>query len=75
EEILLGGAVTPDGPPQEAADGRIKVLEIEPSNNYWIVIPENLSKLATAIGEDEDEISVTYVTPNTLNGMAVDLTA
>lgn len=75
EEILLGGAVTPDGPPQEAADGRIKVLEIEPSNNYWLVIPENLSKLATAIGEDEDEISVTYVTPNTLNGMAVDLTA
>ena len=39
------------------------------------MIPENLSKLATAIGEDEDEISVTYVTPNTLNGMAVDLTA
>lgn len=24
EEILLGGAVTPDGPPQEAAEGRIQ---------------------------------------------------
>lgn len=75
EEILLGGVVTPDGPPEDATDGSIKVLEIEPCNNYWLSVPGNLPKFATAIGVDEDDISVTYVTPNTLNGMAVDLVA
>ncbi len=75
EEILLGGVVTPDGPPEDATDGSVKVLEIEPCNNYWLSVPGNLPKLATAIGVDEDDISVTYVTPNTLNGMAVDLVA
>lgn len=75
EEILLGGIVTPDGPPEDATDGSIKVLEIEPCNNYWLSVPGNLAKLATAIDVDEDDISVTYVTPNTLNGMAVDLVA
>lgn len=75
EEILLGGVVTPDGPPEDATDVSVKVLEIEPCNNYWLSVPGNLPKLATAIGVDEDDISVTYVTPNTLNGMAVDLVA
>lgn len=62
-------------PPEEPEDGSVKVLEIEPSNSYWLSVPGNLPKLATAIGVDEDDISVTYVTPNTLNGMAVDLVA
>lgn len=62
-------------PPEEPEDGSVKVLEIEPSNSYYLSGPGNLSKLATAIEVDEDDISVTYVTPNTLNGMAVDLVA
>lgn len=62
-------------PPEEPEDGTVKVLEIEPSNSYWLPGPGHLAKLATAIDVDEDDISVTYVTPNTLNGMAVDLVA
>lgn len=57
----------------EEKDGSIKVLEIEPCNSYWLSDSANLSKLALAAGVDEDDISVTYVTPNRLNGMTVDL--
>lgn len=62
-------------PPEEPEEGTVKVLEIEPCNSYWLSVPGNLSKLSDAIKVDEDDISVTYVTPNTLNGMAVDLAA
>lgn len=62
-------------PPEEPEDGSIKVLEIQPCNSYWLVDQTNLHQLAIAIDEDEDDISVTYVTPNTLNGMTVDLVA
>lgn len=62
-------------PPEEPEDGTVKVLEIEPSNSYWLSGPGHLAKLATAIDVDEDDISVTYVTPNILNGMTVDLAA
>lgn len=75
EEILLGGLVTPGEPPEEPEDGTVKVLEIEPCNSFWLPISGNLEKLAEAINVDEDDISVTYVTPNALNGMAVDLVA
>lgn len=62
-------------PPGEITDGRVKVLEIEPCNSYWLSNSDNLLKLAKSIGVPEEEISVTYVTPNALNGMAVDLVA
>ena len=78
EKILDFADNKPSGggnPPEEPEDGTVKVLEIEPSNSYWLSGPGHLAKLATAIDVDEDDISVTYVTPNTLNGMTVDLVA
>ncbi|MEF9954165.1 MAG: DUF5057 domain-containing protein, partial [Clostridium sp.] len=37
--------------------------------------PDNLTILARAMGVSEEDISVTYATPNRLNGMTVDLVA
>lgn len=75
EEILKGGSVSPEEPPEEPEDAAVKVLEIQPCNSYWLFIPGNTAKLSRAIGVAEDEISITCVTPGALNGMAADLTA
>lgn len=75
EEILKGGIVEPEEPPEEPEEATVKVLEIQPCNRYWLHIPGNTAKLSRAIGVPEDEISITCVTPGTLNGLAADLTA
>lgn len=61
--------------PSEETEGTVKVLEIEPGNSYYLANSDNLSNLAESLQVEEEEISVTYATPNRLNGMTVDLVA
>lgn len=67
----------PGDVPEDDDEGTVKVLEIEPCNSYWLDEGKqgNRKKLAQALSVDESDINITYVTPNRLNGMAVDLVA
>lgn len=69
--------LSPTAPPEDDEGEGVKVLEIEPCNSYWLDEGKqaNREKLAKALSVDVNDINITYVTPNRLNGMAVDLVA